>query len=170
MARYARCLKFGDGVTLNLVEADIWGKKALDSNQEFAHGYCHYFGLGTDVDYKKSFQIYEKLNSNIENIDEWSSYMIASLYYSGEGVEKNYNEAYKWFSKSALFGYSGAQYDIGYLYKYGEVDEKLFEFAFFLKKFQGCQRDMKLSFSWFSKSAAQGDTSAKSQIQNWIEY
>ncbi len=50
----------------------------------------------------------------------------------GEGVEKNLNEAVKWYTQAAEAGNSGAQFNLGNCYKRGE----------------GCQQDYPIAFKW----------------------
>ena len=48
---------------------------------------------------------------------EWgnttSQYELGLMYYKGQGVEQNYNEAFKWFRLSAQKGLPDAQYYFG---------------------------------------------------------
>lgn len=46
------------------------------------------------------------------------------LYYEGEGVEQNYNEAVKWYKKAAKQDYAPAQLALGECYYFGECVEQ----------------------------------------------
>ncbi len=46
---------------------------------------------------------------------------LASLYYSGKGVDRNFDEAYKWYEKAALAGSASSQVTVGTFYKLGLV-------------------------------------------------
>ena len=42
-----------------------------------------------------------------------AQFNIGSLYYLGEGVTKNYEEALKWYEKAAIKGHETSQYQVG---------------------------------------------------------
>ena len=42
------------------------------------------------------------------------------MYYNGEGIEKNYEKALKWFLYAAGQGNIGAQYNLGWMFDKGE--------------------------------------------------
>ena len=62
------------------------------------------------------------------------------MYYSGEGVVKNYKEAFKWYKKAAMQGYAPAQHNLGAMYDKGK----------------GVAKNYKEALTWFKKAAAQG--------------
>ena len=74
---------------------------------------------------------------------------IGDMYFHGEGVEKNYNEAFKWFRKSAEQGNAIGQYNLGRMYNNGE----------------GVKQDKKEAIKWFRKSAEQGNEKAKEALK-----
>jgi TPR repeat protein len=47
-------------------------------------------------------------------------HMIGVAYMTGEGVEKDINQAIEWFEKAAEFGLPGAMYALGMLYEDGK--------------------------------------------------
>jgi len=49
---------------------------------------------------------------------------LASLYYSGAGVTRDFDEALKWYKKAALAGNTGAQISVGTFYRLGLVGKK----------------------------------------------
>jgi TPR repeat protein len=67
------------------------------------------------------------------------------FYYCGEGVAKDYTEAFKWFRKSADQNNPEAQEMLGECYHYG----------------QGVQKDEVESAKWYRKSAEQGYSMAQ---------
>jgi TPR repeat protein len=70
-------------------------------------------------------------------------------YYNGDGVNKDYVEALKWFRKAADQGNSFAQYNIGAMYHEG----------------QGVTKDRVAAIKWLRKAADQGHQKAKDALQ-----
>ncbi len=73
---------------------------------------------------------------------------LASMYYLGEGVEQNFNQAFAWYQLAAEQGDAKAQYSLGNLYLLGE----------------GTQIDKKQAMYWYQKSSEQGFTRAQSRL------
>ena len=67
------------------------------------------------------------------------------MYYNGEGVPKNLQEAAKWFHKAAEQGDAEAQYSLGMMYNYGE----------------GVPTNLQEAVKWYRKAAEQGDELAQ---------
>jgi TPR repeat protein len=61
------------------------------------------------------------------------------MYKNGEGTPQNYNEAIKWYTKSAEQGYAEAQTNLGFMYDTGEV----------------IPQDYKQALKWYTKAAEQ---------------
>jgi TPR repeat protein len=98
------------------------------------------------------------------------------MYDRGEGVEKAYGEAVRWYRKAAAQGYSRAQNSLGVSYYEGEGVKKDYEEAakWFIKaseqghplaqynlglryyKGEGVQKDFAEAAKWFSKASEQG--------------
>ncbi len=55
-----------------------------------------------------------------------AQYNLASLYYEGEGTEKNLKKAFYWYQKAAENGYIYAQFNFGCLYDKEKNLEKAF--------------------------------------------
>jgi len=68
-------------------------------------------------------------------------YAIGMLYWLGQGVAPDWDEASKWLHKAAELGNAGAQGKLGFMYTEGITVEK----------------DHDQAFQWFSKAARQGD-------------
>ncbi len=97
---------------------------------------------------------------------------LAKLYFSGQGVEKNYAEAVKWFKKAADQGHMDAIYSLGYLSELGYGTEqnyataaKLYAIAaekghpqaqFNLGLLHEKSQDFKAAYYWYAKAARQG--------------
>ncbi len=68
-------------------------------------------------------------------------YAIGMLYWTGQGVTKDYFEASKWMHQAADLNHAGAQAKLGYLYTEGIAVEQNYEQA----------------FHWFTRAARQGN-------------
>ncbi len=89
----------------------------------------------------------EDLEKTAESGDADAQYEIGLLYYYGDGVWDDREEAYEWFLKSAKQGHPKAQHRVGDLCLYG---------------FVGAGRQE--SFNWHLKSAKQGYPGAQVEI------
>ncbi|MBO7321300.1 MAG: sel1 repeat family protein, partial [Bacteroidales bacterium] len=70
-------------------------------------------------------------------------------YYYGEGVEKNYTEAVKWYRKAADKGHLDAQYNLGNRYYNGE----------------GVEKNYTEAVKWYRKAADKGHSNAKNTLK-----
>jgi TPR repeat protein len=61
------------------------------------------------------------------------------MYYYGEGVSQDINEAAKWFRLAAEQGYAKAEYNLGLMYDKGE----------------GVRQDTNEAFKWYRLAAEQ---------------
>ncbi|HDP24013.1 MAG TPA: sel1 repeat family protein [Deltaproteobacteria bacterium] len=97
-----------------------------------------------------------------ENIDEYlhkastgdvdAQYNLGILYYHGEGIPKNYEEALKWFLLAAEQDDADAQYNLGFMFGRGE----------------GVPKDRDKSMTWFKRAAQQGHESAKEVLEKML--
>ena len=71
------------------------------------------------------------------------------MYFNGMGIEKNYEEAFKWMDKAAQQGYAAAQTGVGICYYYG----------------YGVKRNRELGREWINKAAIMGDSYAKETLK-----
>ncbi|MBN2694926.1 sel1 repeat family protein [bacterium] len=79
-------------------------------------GICYYYGVGTKINYKKSFNIFYKtalLNSGV------AQFYIGLIYETGNGVKKDINISLDWYLKSANNNYYKAQHTLAYFYNNG---------------------------------------------------
>lgn len=86
---------------------------------------------------------YFLIASELGNSD--SMLMLANFYIKGEGIEKNTDEAIKWYLKSADKRNVRAMEQLGYIYSNG---------------LYGFNRDFKKAFFWYEKAAFAGSRSA----------
>ena len=69
-------------------------------------------------------------------------------YANGNGVEKNFSEAVKWYRKAAEQGYAQAQYNLGNCYAFGK----------------GVEKNLNEAVKWYRKAAEQGNAPAQFNI------
>ena len=76
--------------------------------------------------------------------DAIAQYFLAQMYRKGEGVEKNYVKAERWYRKSAKQGNALSQFNLGWMFDMGA----------------GVQKSTYETLKWYAKAAAQGDQHA----------
>ena len=67
------------------------------------------------------------------------------MYYQGQGVQRNYREAAKWYQKAADQNYALAQFNLALMYYEG----------------QGVEKSIEMSYVWNSIAAKNGYPRAK---------
>ncbi|MGI4851348.1 MAG: tetratricopeptide repeat protein [Janthinobacterium lividum] len=82
--------------------------------------------------------------------DVESQFILARSYFKGEGVERNMEKAFEWYSKAAEQGDFRAQGNLANCYSKGK----------------GVERNMEKAFEWYSKAAEQGDARAQNILGN----
>ena len=88
---------------------------------QYRIGKMYYYGLGTEQDYVKSFEWFEK--SAMQG-NKFAQYSLANQYYYGNGVEKDLSQAFKWYNKAAEQGQPYALYAVAQMYSKGEYVAK----------------------------------------------
>ena len=83
-----------------------------------------------------------------------AQFILGAMYYNGYGVEKDYAEAFNWWSKSVEQGYVVAQNNLGLMYYNG----------------YGVEKDYVEAFNWWSKSAEQGLAWAQNNLGDMYYY
>ena len=73
-----------------------------------------------------------------------AQYNIGTMYYHGEGVERDHDQALKWFHLAAEQSDAEAQFNLGFMYGKGE----------------GTPKNHRASMEWFHKAASQGHSRA----------
>lgn len=108
--------------TPNKAEAEKWYVKSVENGykekiSELARFF--YFGLHiVSKDYSKALKYFIK-EAEVRDYGE-AEYYIGSMYYKGEGVQKNLAEAYKWYRKSAEKKYDKGVLALAEAYEKGE--------------------------------------------------
>ncbi|MEK0043967.1 tetratricopeptide repeat protein [Escherichia albertii] len=98
----------------------------------------------TPVDDNKALYWFRKA---ADNGMEGAQYHLGRRYYSGNGVTKNYKEAFNWFMKASgrgdFWGIAAARYMIGVMYYRGQGVEKSYtqSFVWFMKSLNGADRE-----------------------------
>jgi TPR repeat protein len=104
-------------------------------------GYIYEMGwMEQSIDYKKAFVYYAKATNGGERYMV-SQYNLGICYSKGIGVEKDEEEAIKWFKKSAENGYANAQKELAASYEYG----------------LGVNISLKEAIYWYEKSCKQNN-------------
>lgn len=112
---------YGYGVPKNLALAREWYEKA--ANAGHSHGqyrmgeYCYWGYEGEEhKDAKKAFEWYLKAAKQ-DQLD--SIFMVARMYWDGDGVQRDYAESVRWDARGAELGHAGCQCNLGYAYDRG---------------------------------------------------
>ncbi|MFY9398624.1 MAG: tetratricopeptide repeat protein [Desulfomonilia bacterium] len=82
-----------------------------------------------------------------------AQYNLGVIYYHGEGVTRDFEEALSWFQKAAEQDDADAQYNLGFMYGRGE----------------GVKKDQTLSMQWFKRAADQGHQGAREILEKMAE-
>ena len=69
---------------------------------------------------------------------------LATQYFLGRGIERDYKQAARWYERAAEQGDEGSAYIVASLYERGE----------------GVAQDRMRAYYWYSRAAANGDPSA----------
>ncbi len=117
--------------------------KKLSDRAEYQRGQEAY----DSGDLKAAFTIWEPL---AERGDAAAQFNLGEMYYEGQGVEKDYGDAFKWFSKAAKQRYVKAQYNLGWMYYNGE----------------GIPKDNIYACMWLSVAEVNGYDGAESLIED----
>ena len=75
-----------------------------------------------------------------EQRDAKAQYNLGVMYAKGDGVEKDYGEAVKWYTKAAEQGHASGQNNLGVMYA----------------KSDGVVQDYREALKWYTKAAQQG--------------
>ena len=113
-----------------------------------------------------------------------AQYNVGLRHANGEGVQKDYAEAVKWYRKAADQGHAGAQCNLGVCYRNGEGLDKnhveavnwfmkaaiqghaaaQFNLGLCYAKGEGVKKDYAEAVKWYRKAADQGEGEAQSNL------
>ena len=96
----------------------------------------------------------ESLIRDAEKGDADAQFRLGVRYAEGNGVQKDYYEAAKWYRKAAEQGNSDAQVNLGYCYEMG----------------YGVEKDYQKAFQLYTASAKQGEVVAQTNLGNCYAY
>jgi TPR repeat protein len=128
--------------------------------------------------YAKSLR---ELKALAEQGDATSQFKVGLIYYSGQGVPRDYLEALNWFKKAALQNNPLAQFNAGYMYEKGEGTSQdyveaakwyrlaaergnqlaQYNLGYMYEKGQGVLADEVQALMWYNLAAIQGEAKAK---------
>lgn len=102
-------------------------------------------------DYQLAFKLWEPLAMAGDPV---AQFLLAELYFAGDGVEKNTETAISWFLKSAEQGDLDAQRTLGFIYLKGD----------------GAEKNETLAAQWFLRAAAAGDDVSQNALGWMLAY
>lgn len=94
----------------------------------------------------------EKYTAKAEEGDVDSQYNLGIIYYHGEGVPRDYEQALSWFHKAAEQDDADAQFNLGFMYGRGE----------------GIEKSHDQSLAWFRRAAVQGHKGAQEILEKML--
>ena len=134
----------------NLDHLNEWAKKELFYDDKAIHPMIYlasryYYGIDTDIDYKKAYELYSKADSLGDNR---ATAKLGQMYYYGYYVEKDYKKAFDLLSKASYNNppQNEAMKLLSTCYRFGYGTEKNINKAEF----------------WLKKAAEAGDLEANS--------
>ncbi len=148
MVLYARCLKYGCGVTKDEPEAvELFRRAANLKNARAMNnlGDCYSKGTGVGKDENEAVAWYTKA---AQLGDSTSMVDLGVCFMSGEGVTRDEKEALKWFVKASEFGNAHAMNKLGACYYKGN----------------GVGKDEKEAVRWVTKAAELGHSVAMNNL------
>ena len=95
--------------------------KKLNPYVQYRIGKMFCYGLGTEQDYEKAFEWFER---SAKQKNKFAQFSLANLYYYGSGVEKDLSQAFLWYQRASSQGQPYAAYSIAQMYRYGEYVTK----------------------------------------------
>jgi TPR repeat protein len=96
---------------------------------------------------------FEKTKARAENGDAKAQSDLAWMYWTGHGVQEDYQKALEWYQKAAVQGNRDAQTVLGLMYQNGE----------------GVAKDDVEAAKWYRKAANQGDAVAQGALGRMYE-
>ena len=95
--------------------------KKLKPYVQYRIGKMFCYGLGTEQDYEKAFEWFER---SAKQKNKFAQFSLANLYYYGNGVEKDLSQAFLWYQRATSQGQPYTAYSIAQMYRYGEYVTK----------------------------------------------
>ena len=193
----------GQGVEQNYAQAIEWYRKAADAGNAAAMlrlGERYRVGLGVEQDYAQAIEWYEKAldagseDSNTAFHTGYTStkliecyYLLGESYFTGEGVEQDYEQAVEWYQKAAEAGDAAAMSRLGDCYFQGQGVEA--DYAQAVEWYRqaaeagnsdgmvglgrcyedgyGVEQDDELAMEWYQKAANAGNAEAEERLAEY---
>ena len=95
--------------------------KKLKPYVQYRIGKMFCYGLGTEQDYQKAFEWFER---SAKQKNKFAQFSLANLYYYGSGIENDLSQAFLWYQRASSQGQPYAAYSIAQMYRYGEYVTK----------------------------------------------
>lgn len=102
-------------------------------------------------DYEHALQILMPLAETSDHA--YAQYYLGVMYANGQGVERNFEEAARWFRAAAEKGVASAQAKLANLYETG----------------RGVPRDMEFAYAWYAVADALGNTRASQRMKKPLQ-
>lgn len=145
----------------------------------------HYNCIASDTR-KSSFEL-DFMEAELGDV--FAQNNLGQRYYLGNGVEKNYIEAFKWLMKAAEKGHAHSQKTLGYMFEHGlgvqtnykeaikfyrsAADQGYakaqFNLGLMFRRGRGEPKDYTKSVYWFKKAAALGDDRGQCHLAEMYE-
>lgn len=149
----------GLGVTQDPEKSEHWYRMAAnqgDGRALVSLGYRYYNGVVVPVDRSESAKLWKKaLTLGIYPVPRgWETWRtdveakLGTMYLNGDGVQQNYDEAFRYLTRAASAGDTLAQNNLGYMYGTGK----------------GVERDYYKAVKWYKEAAMQGDATAQNNM------
>ncbi|KAJ3098529.1 hypothetical protein HDU97_003948 [Phlyctochytrium planicorne] len=125
-----------------------------------------YFGKDPEADVKWCLYLAESGNAEAQN-------RLANHFYSGQGVEKNTEEAIRWYIKSADQGNSWGQFKEIQLRSFGQAKgiivgaDSVFRLGYCYEKGLGVKESVEIATKWYKLSAAGSHLGAQRRL-DWL--
>ncbi len=117
------------------------------------HNYLSIFIFFACLSCSTYAQDYKAVKQLAESGDAAAQFDLGTLYDLGEGVEKNYIEAAKWYKKAAEQGEVAAQYNLAIMYDTGE----------------GVEQDIVQAYAWLSAAEVFGYKGARESSKDFLK-
>ena len=118
----------------------------------FVFAFCLFSNMLYSQEY--TYSDFLKFKESAEKGDADSQFYLGKCYYTGQGIEKDYDLAFYWFSESAKQGNAKSENALGICYEYGT----------------GIKKDVYKALFWYKKSAEQGYAAAQCNLGSCYKY
>ena len=133
--------EYGIGVAENPSSALRWYRKAAASEEWVSVNAKH----SLDGLLRANETEFERTKRLAEDGDAFAQANLGDMYRDGNGIPKDYVQAFKWYRKAAEQGNAFAQTNLGHMYREGN----------------GIPKDDVQAFKWYRKAAEQGNAIAQ---------